>query len=401
METENMKNTIRTKADREKGKPTKLEVSNGRLKSENVDAAKAPAVEIPSIRLTPEQIEEIHTDEYSLTLFYATRIEPMSAAEIKREFPEPEPKKAQSVMDRFVKVGLVHITKDGRYYSNYPENYINYSHYRYDNDLEARKDSKVFRLMKEFTGNKEYWKDKTYFSMDAFYSQEQTAELLEMFRQIKLKAKEYANDNAKKKSTKGMKFRRMKFYDMNFALLLAFFVSCLGLMAPKSALAGGNDPHIRAALLVDRQGTLDFITRAGGGNDPTGAMAFKDRISFASLGHEIVRVDDGQPGTPGGGGHDPGDPKKLKPDCNGGHDPDPKRWIDPSECGGGGHDPTNCAACVLEIEGSLYPVQSPSICQLKQLLDFTVRCGDSRHPACVRAKHQVEALVDAIERGEE
>lgn len=402
MDTENTKNLIRAKADREKNRPTKLEVSNGRLKSENADAAKALTSEVPSVRLAPEQIEEIHTDEYSLTLFYATRIEPMSAAEIKREFPEPEPKKAQAVMDRFVKVGLVHITKEGKYYSNYPENYINYSHYRYDNDLEARKDSKVFRLMKEFTGNREYWKDKTYFSMDAFYSQEQTTELLEMFKQIKLKAKQYANDNAKKKSTKGMRFRRMKFYDMNFAVVLAFFVSCLGMFSGTSAQAagaGGNDPHGVAAMIqLDPRGHLGLLqfARLAGGNDPTARAAFVSQVQMASF----VADADSQPGNPGGGGHDPTDPKAGTPDCNGGHDPNPPKLIDPSECGGGGHDPQDCAACVLEIEGTRIPVRSVKLCRLKRLLDFSARCGQSRYPVCVEADRQIETLLQMIEREE-
>ncbi len=402
MEIENAKSQLRGKAGREKMNALKVEVSNGRLKSENAEIAKAPTAEVPSIRLAPEQIEEIHADEYSLTLFYATRIEPMSVADIKREFPEPEPKKAQSVMDRFVKVGLVHITTEGRYYSNYPDNYINYSHYRYDNDLEARKDSKVFRLMKEFTGNKEYWKDKTYFSMDAFYSQEQTNELLEMFRQIKLKAKAYANENAERKSTKGMKFRRMKFYDMNFAILLAFFISCLGLIGPNSAFAGGNDPHIRAAMLFDRQGTLDLIARSGGGNDPTGAVAVNSYVHLASTMGVFSASAGEQPGNPGGGGHDPTNPSSIiKADCNGSRDLDPSRSTDPSECGGGGHDPTDNPSCVLEIEGERYPVMSPSICRLKQLLDFSVRCGNSQYPACIKARRQIDVLVEIIERGED
>ena len=86
--------------------------------------------EVPTVRLLPEQIEEIHADEYSLKLFYATRIEPQTLAQIKRDFPEPEAKKAQSILDRFVRVGLVHVTVDGKYYSNYTENYINYASYR-------------------------------------------------------------------------------------------------------------------------------------------------------------------------------------------------------------------------------------------------------------------------------
>lgn len=396
METEKVKSTIRSKSDHEKSKTNKLEVSNGRLKSEIADVAKASTTEVPNIRLAPEQIEEIHTDEYSLTLFYATRIAPMSAAELKRDFPEPEPKKAQSVMDRFVKVGLVHITPDGKFYSNYPENYINYSHYRYDNDLEARKDAKVFRLMKEFTGNKEYWKDKTYFSMDAFYSDEQSAELLEMFKQIKIKAKQYANDNAKKKTTKGMKFRRMKFYDMNFALLLAFVLSCLGMMGGVPAHAGGNDPTMRAALAYYGQPrTLDFLSMArlsGGGNDPTAAMM--------AVGNAVSDADQPTNDDDGGGGHDPNKIDPAKPDCNGGHDPDPSKGTDPSACGGGGHDPENCISCILEIEGAKIPIHSPKICRLKRLLDFVGQCGQSQHPTCIEADRQIEILLKLIERDE-
>jgi hypothetical protein len=355
-------------------------VSNVRLKSETSDAKTAAAVEVPNIRLAPEQIEEIHADEYSLTLFYATRIEPMSIADIKRNFPEPEPKKAQSVMDRFVKVGLVHLTESGQFYSNYPENYINYSHYRYDGDLEARKDAKVFRLMKEFTGKKEYWKDKTYFSMDAFYTPEQTRELLDMFLQIKLRAKEYSNENAKKKSTNGLTFRRMKFYDMTLGL--ALLVSVLfALAAPQAALAGGNDPHIKAALIADRQGTLAIIARAGGGNDPTaaaGGFGFGDRTFNVSDEPWRRSFPTFPPPPPPGGGHDP-----------------------TGDSGGGGHDPNSGApSCMFEIENYLYPVQSHSICRLKGLLDFAVRCGDSEAASCSQAKQQIDDLVEIIEHEE-
>lgn len=224
-----------------KSKKAEAAVAGPGLGTQKSDKSVVPQVEVPSIRLSPEQIEEIHVDEYSLTLFYATRVEPLTLNDIKREFAEPEPKKAQSVMERFIKVGLVHITPDGSYYSNYPENYINYSHYRYDGDLEARKDSKVFQLMKEFSGKSEYWKDKTYFSMDAFYSKEQSDELLEMFKAIKLKAKDFANENAKKKTIRGLRFRRMKFFDMTFAFVFAMLLT-LGIS--NKSYAGGNDPVI-------------------------------------------------------------------------------------------------------------------------------------------------------------
>lgn len=403
MEVENMKGQLRGNGGHDGAKATEVEVSNGRLNSENVDTKHQLPVEVPNIRLAPEQIEEIHTDEYSLTLFYATRIEPMSAADIKREFPEPEPKKAQSVMDRFVKVGLVHITEDGRYYSNYPENYINYSHYRYDNDLEARKDSKVFRLMKEFTGNKEYWKDKTYFSMDAFYSQEQTAELIEMFRQIKLKAKEYANENGKKKSTKGMKFRRMKFYDMTFTIALAFFLSCLGLLLSFPANAGGNDPHAAATLMQfsppENPDLLRFARGGGGGNDPNLRPAFGKRISFYSPLSEVINSGT-YPEEPDGGGHDPTEPKKLILDCNGGHDPKPPGITHLTECDSAAYVPQERAACAVVIDGTLIPVQPEKLCGLERLINFVAECDRHQNQACVKAERQIEILLEPTEREE-
>ena len=73
-----------------------------------MNATKEMMKDVPSVRLTPEQIEEIHADEYSLLLFYATRMQPMSLSEIKIRFVEKETKKAESVLDRFIKAGLVY-----------------------------------------------------------------------------------------------------------------------------------------------------------------------------------------------------------------------------------------------------------------------------------------------------
>ena len=199
----------------------------------NSNSMKKELKDVPSVRLSPEQIEEIHADEYSLVLFYATRMQPMSIGEIKRQFVETEPKKAESVMERFLKVGLIHKTDDGKFYSNFPNNYINYSDYRYDGDLEARKDSKVFQIMKEQTGKKEFWKDKTYFSIDAFFTDEQSSELIEMLKEVKLKAKQFANQNDKLTS-KGMKFRRFKFYDMFWAIALFVITFSLTSIHPAS-----------------------------------------------------------------------------------------------------------------------------------------------------------------------
>ncbi len=343
------------------------DVSKSGLDSKNSDAAKVNSTEVPSIRLSPEQIEEIHVDEYTLTLFYATRVQPMTLNDIKRQFAEPEPKKAQSVLDRFLKVGLIHITPDGAYYSNFPDNYINYSHYRYDGDLEARKDSKVFEIMKEFTGKSEFWKDKTYFSMDAFYSKEQSDELLEMFKSIKIKAKEFANENAKKKSIDGLKFRRMKFYDMTFAVLFAFAM-VLGISS--KSYAGGNDPII-TMFRVNPISTLDFLNTAryvGGGNDPTTMVSSYASIAMPSLDSVVP------PGQTGGGGHDPTPP------------------------GGGGHDPSATGPeCFFEYGGQYLPISSKRTCKLKKLIDFMSACGDSGHPLCTEAEKQADLLIQRLQ----
>jgi hypothetical protein len=130
-----------------------------------------------------------------------------------------------------------------KYLSNFPENYINYSQYRYDSNLEARKNAKVFQVMKEQTGKFDFWKDKSYFSIDAFFSEEQSQELQALFKEIRMKAKEFANENAKNKSIRGLRFRRLKFFDMSFLFVVVMLFNLLG--ADKS-FAGGNDPVGRA-----------------------------------------------------------------------------------------------------------------------------------------------------------
>ncbi len=317
--------------------------------------------EVPSVRLAPEQIEEIHADEYSLALFYATRVQPLNMKEIKRDFPEPAANKAQAVMDRFLKAELVHIDKSGRYYSNFPENYINYSHYRYDGDLEAKKDSKVFQLMKENTGIREYWKDKTYFSIDSFYTEEQTKELLEMFNSIKQKAKHFSNENVKKKSVKGLKFRRIKFFDMFFALALVFFMSGYG-----STSHAGNDPITKVIYENPTEAIqLLHLAGVGGGNDPSRVS----NVSYTGTNGRQL----------GGGGHDPSNPD------NGGS-------------GGGGHDPVRVSReCVLEINEE--PIlTTPQVCELKRVADIVKACEKNYRKGCPEAEARMEKLIYGVQK---
>lgn len=257
----------------------------------NHASVKKELLDVPNVRLSPEQIEEINSDDYSLTLFYATRMQPMSLSEIKRQFVEPETKKAESVMERLLKVGLIHKTDDGKFYSNFPDNYVNYSNYRYDGDLETKKDSKVFQLMKEHTGKKEYWKDKSYFSIDAFFSEEQSREIQEMLKEVKLKAKQFSNENDKVE-IKGLKFRRFKFYDMFWAFALFALTFSLTSLQPSSsafARSGGNDP-VGLSFISKNSRIIDTAKiSGGGGNDPT-----------ANVMHTDPSDSEG-----GGGGHDP------------------------------------------------------------------------------------------------
>jgi len=294
--------------------------------------------EVETVRLEPEQIEEIHADEYSLTLFYATRMQPMSLLEIKRQFAEPEAKKAQSIMDRFIKAGLVHITREGKYYSNYPEGYINYAHYRYDSDLEAKKDAKIFQIMKEQTGKRDYWKDKTYFSIDAFFSDEQTTEILDMLKEIKLKAKQYANDNSQKHNIKGLKFRRMKFYDMTLTIFIALLISF---------------------------GTSFKSFAGGGGNDPTGMMKMAMIHDLGSIKYLAATMND-----EGGGGHDPDGPQ-----------------------GGGGHDPDDSTGSGKKF----IQVDNRNLCLQNKLIEIINKCNNNEDENCVYFLSEIERLSNEME----
>jgi hypothetical protein len=323
----------------------------------NINEKKDLLKEVETIKLEPEQIEEIHADEYSLTLFYATRMQPMSLLEIKRQFAEPEAKKAQSVMDRFLKAGLIHVTREGKYYSNFPEGYINYADYRYDSDLEARKDAKVFQIMKEQTGKRDYWKDQTYFSIDAFYSEEQSKELIGLFREIKLKAKKYSNENSKSKSIKGLKFRRMKFYDMMLSLFLVFLFT-VGTSFPSYA--------------------------GGGGNDPTGMQRFASGYRFDS----IIYLADAST-LNGGGGHDPED----TPRGGGGHDPEDggfegRRSVDPI---------SNFDSCWINIDGKLEFIQDRKTCILNRFTQLLNGCDKLGEASCNYLLQELERLIEDFE----
>lgn len=333
--------------------------------------------EHPTVTLDPEQVEEIHVDDYSLLLFSATRIEPLSISEIKQQFPEPTPKKAQSVMDRFVAVGLVHLNKDGRYYSNYPHYYVNWGKYRYEADIVARSDARVFQLVKDFFGIKEYWKDKMYFSIDAFFTPEQSAELREMFMEIKVKAKKFAQANAQAGKMEGLKFRRMKFFDMIFGVLLAVTLS-IGVVDNSYAEGGSGTGPVS---FMPSQDTI-MLMRGGSGTDPT----FAPECLSPSDVQLIEAIDNG------GGGYDPtGRPRviQIDNDGGGGHDPTSKPGVintDDGGTGGGGHDPSR----LINYEDES--------CKLGTLMHFVRVCKGTSNEFCKDVKSQAIKIWNRIKK---
>ena len=245
------------------------------------------STESDTIRLNPEQIEEIHADEYSLLLFYATRMRPLSIEDIQEKLPEPEPGMAQSTMDRLIQVELVEQDSEGRYVTLFPNKYVNMTDYRYDALLETRKDRAIFDIMKDHIGDKVFWSDQAYFSIDYFFTDEQNLELKKMLDEARDKAKAFALEN-KGKDPGEMKFRRMKYYNMTLSALIASMMLFFTAMMGSTALAhggGGNDPTAMRMSYTGPQdqmamGTPRFFkasdsrtkgsdTFGGGGADPT------------------------------------------------------------------------------------------------------------------------------------
>lgn len=210
-----------------------------------------------------------------------------------------------------------------------------------------------------------------------------------MFFQIKLKAKEYANENAKKKSIRGLFFRRLKFYDMMFSFLAGLFL-IVGFADP--AKAGGNDPTIfaKVAYYQDWIGRAELL-RSGGGNDPTAQifaiMNPHQRTSFVGGGNEpvwtkaslqTIATDGDMEVMDGGGGHDP--------TCE-----------EPTVRGGGGHDPdagTTSIKCCLFWDGEkVISVYSPRICRAQELLIELEACERNKGDSCNTIEDE---LIDTL-----
>ncbi len=191
----------------------------------------------PSIRFTREQTVEIMMEDYSLKLFHLTRIKPLSLNEIKQYAPESEAGRASDIMDRFCAVGLVEVTDDYKYYSKYPDNFANFTEHPLDKEIEADKDSLIFDLMKEKSGDEKFWAKNTFFQEDGYFTVDQTNFIREALLSLKFYVKKSLQENRERGLIEGLIYRRHKFYDIGLSLLFAFTF----LISSGNAM-GGNDP---------------------------------------------------------------------------------------------------------------------------------------------------------------
>ena len=193
--------------------------------------------DIKCARFSPEQTEVIVASDYSLVLFHALRVESLSIEQIVEKFPEPEEGKARTIIDRLMELKIVKRQGFDKYVAVNSGDFPNFTDHKYDCDLEAEKDTKIFATMKEFAGIKEYWKTQSYFSADGFFTDEQTQEIKKMLLDVKFFVKNALKANEESGKIEGMIFRRHKFYDMVLSLIA--FVLILGSGEFSQA---GNDP---------------------------------------------------------------------------------------------------------------------------------------------------------------
>lgn len=180
--------------------------------------------DIACVRFSAEQAEEIMASDYTLKIFHATRIESLSMKDIVDNFGEPGDGVAQVILDRLVRVGVLEVKADSKYFTAYPGNFPNFTDHTYDLNLELNKDARVFKLMKENAGDREYWQTQSYFSTDGFFSDEQALEVRKRLMDLKFFIKNALKANMEEGTLKGKTFRRHKFYDLVLGSFLALFV---------------------------------------------------------------------------------------------------------------------------------------------------------------------------------
>jgi hypothetical protein len=195
--------------------------------------------DVLDVRFTVEQVVEITSHDYALKLFHLTRIKPLSVKEIKVIEPEPEEGLAEYVLNRFFEVGLLEGSLDGACYSKYPENFPNFTESPLDSELEADKDARIFQLMKQKAGDRDFWKTNAYFSEDAYLTESQIKDIKSKLQDIKFYIKHAMLENNKNGIVEGLSFIRHKSYNI-FLGVVAILIS----MVATSKSYAGNDPGI-------------------------------------------------------------------------------------------------------------------------------------------------------------
>lgn len=224
---------------------------------------------------TEAQAAKVYASETSLKLYHLTKNHPQSLDELRAHFPTESAAEIKQILQGFIDASILKLSPSGRYEFLLPNTYLNFSKFRFNGQVEEKKDRSIFNLMKEHAGDRSFWEDQDYFTMDAFLTPEQAKEISQQLDIVREKAKLFANQNHGKEPTT-MNFRRIKFYNMIFgiAALLLLPFTALGQLAttgfdqpllnsPISIIGGGGDDPTEA-----------FITYLGGtGDDPKAGIA--------------------------------------------------------------------------------------------------------------------------------
>lgn len=241
--------------------------------------------DIPCVRFTEAQTEEIMACDYSLMLFHATRVQALSVNDILERFKEPEIGVTELILSKFFELGIL-VKQGDKYYTAHPGNFPNFTNHTYDIDLETEKDAKVFALLKEHAGDREYWKTQNYFSTDGFFTDEQAQHIRKLLLDIKFYIKNTLKLNAESGTLEGKTFRRHKFYDLVIGLCAFLLIFTGGLKAQAS-----NDPGSQIALsqkqfreALQNADRIIKRNREFSSNDPGGAI---QRSSFESIDAQV------------------------------------------------------------------------------------------------------------------
>ena len=161
-----------------------------------------------------QKSELINADEYTLLLFSAIRIESMTLLEIKRRYPEPNHKKADTALRCLVDGGLVKLNSNSKYESVSKAPFVSFEAFAYCEQKQLGAVESVFTEFYKNQRNRSHWNNRSFFSLTGFFTEEQTKALMAYHHKIEDLAIQFGEENLEKGSLKGLTYRRMLTYDM-------------------------------------------------------------------------------------------------------------------------------------------------------------------------------------------